>query len=174
MAPLASLLSLIMSSFMQRTFAQLCKSLLLANLFSTTASGPQRTVLPGAFCQRCRPFSNFISLSLIGVSQRSSWFTTSLRSFALAGFMVMVSSDMESFVDLAWNQHVNTLQASNPLVFNTALSLTPALPLHTFCRRGESASDTSLRFQSKGFPRATWYASTSRKAAGPFQQRSRQ
>ena len=40
--------------------------------------------------------------------------------------MIMVSSDMELFVDLVWNQNTNTRQALNPSVFNTALSLTPA------------------------------------------------
>ena len=54
----------------------------------------------------------------------------SLRSFALSGFMVVCSSDLESFVDLAWNQNANTLSSS---FFNTALSLTPALPLCTLC-----------------------------------------
>ena len=85
----------------------------------------------------------------------------SVRSFALSGFMIMVSSDMESFVDLAWNQNANSLQALNPSIFDTALSLTPALPLHTLCRWGPSASDTSIRFQSKGFPCAASHASTS-------------
>ena len=84
----------------------------------------------------------------------------------------MVSSDMESFEDLAWNQNANTRQALDPTVFNTAFSMNPAQPLHTLCRKGPSASDTSCRFRSKGFPCATAYASTtlvtiawSRKAA---------
>ena len=78
----------------------------------------------------------------------------------------MVSSDMESLVDLAWNQNANTLQALNPSIFNTALSLTPALPLQTLCSRGPSASDTSFKFQSKGFPYAASYASTSLNTIG--------
>ena len=59
---------------------------------------PLRTVLLGAFYQRCCP--NFISQSLIRVSQRSSLFIMSLRSFALSGVMIMVNSDIESLVDL--------------------------------------------------------------------------
>ena len=86
-------------------------------------------MLLGAFCQRCRP------QSLIRASQRSSLFIMSLRSFAPSGCIIMVSSDMESFVDLAWNQNANTLRALGPSIPNTALGLTPEPPLHTLCRK---------------------------------------
>ena len=118
-------------------------------------SSPGRPVLERGFGDHNEPrcLAHFIFESLIGASQRSS--------FAVSGFLIMVSSDMESFVDLAWNHNANTPQALNSSVFNTALSLTPALPLHTLCRMRPSASDTSFRFQSKGFPCVTSYASTS-------------
>ena len=86
--------------------------------------------------------------------RRCWWLQLSLRSFALSGFIIKVSSDLESFVDLAWNQNASTLQALNPSVFNTA------------CRMGPSASDTSCRFQSKGIPCAASYASTSLNTIG--------
>ena len=62
----------------------------------------------GAFCQRCSPFRTSFLKSLVTASHRSSLFIMSLRSFALSGYMIMVSNDMESFVDLAWKQNANT------------------------------------------------------------------
>ena len=91
--------------------------------------GHREQLLLDASCPRYRSCQTS-SRTLMRASQRS-WLVVSLRSFARSGFMILVGKDMESFVDLAWNQNANTRQALTPSVSKLALRLTPAKPQHT-------------------------------------------